>query len=315
MLFGCALFSCVLTANAMKNNSNDPLQNVESKHSPQKVEAPLKFKVDPKTGKVEDSDKGSYLYEFQSLIRDLHEGYGALRDDAQRKLNKIEETLKTPEQFEEHYTSNIYKNNILQKIEQFKENVAVLIDHEILLGKTLTAIYKGNETTPPYMKGFWAGVPNYELLSKSKFITLEKLDFSFTWDERKKVGKHSILLTIDSQISTHIGEDLQDMFWRRDRIEWKLPDTQKEVWKKAKLLYHLAKGTEHELSFDERILLKVTSLMAQDAGKTTKELLKEQMDELISKAKDTYIPLLGQKYLFAKTIMAFQEEVERHRAT
>lgn len=158
-------------------------------------------------------------------------------------------------------------------------------------------------------------VPHYELLSKTRFNKMDKLDFFCIHTPNQfQVGKHSFALQLNHQFSTHgLMEEFQML--RDDKNIWKLTKAQKEIFKKSKLIYHLSTKTEHKLVPKEQLSIKAAQNIAQENQKTVIQLLKEEIDALIFKVEGNYIPKMAPKYFFAKAVMAFCEEVVRHRPT
>lgn len=293
------------------NDPNDPAQQSTSQTtSKTEVQKPLKFKVNPQTGNVEDAE-GSYLIQdYRSCVGNVYEGYGLLRDNAQKELKEVETALgQMAKDSDEYFATQIYKNKLVNKIEKIKKKASDLIELELFLSKVLAEIYKA---TLSLSEGYFVSlsVPNYEILSQRKFCEIEKLDFYY---HHNSPEKNLFELKIPHQLSSF---DLNGEFYLKlgsSPNSNKLQNTQKEIFKKAKLIYHCAAKTEHDLNFQEIFELKTYQQVAQANQKTVIQLLKEHIDDLIFKAEKVYIPQMAPPYKFAKIVMTFCEEVERHR--
>lgn len=313
LLFGGIILPYALSTIAM---DDEIIRKEGSPNTKKAIQQPLKFKVDPQTGNVEDAEESYLIKDYCSVVGDLYTSYSVLKDEARSELKDLEEALsKMSPNSDEHFATGIYRNKLVSKVSKFEKKISDIIEQQAFFRKFLTEIYKG--VTPSNNYGICTPVPNYKLISTTKFNEMESLDFSSSCDPSgiTKLGKHCIELKINCQFSSHdIPSEFYKTLQTSDRDDWKLITIQRVIFAKSKLLYHLSTKTEHKLSPQEWFLLAVTKDIAQENQKTATQILKEEIDELIHKAEGIYIPKLAPKYYFTKAVMAFCEEVERHRA-
>lgn len=313
ILLKCALLSLTLPANAMENNSNNHFQSVESKHSPQKVE-PLMFKIDPKTGTVEDSKEGEgYIYKFQCATRDAHAKYGAQKHEAQKKLDEVEEKLKTmPEDSDASFVTAIHKTTLTHKVAKLEKKTSDILDNEIMLEKYLMEMYKSNCTSN--YSNF--AVPNYEFFLTRPFNTLEKLkeqDFKPAhWLSDKPHTPYYIVQSQVRYVSPSLYNKMENLCQSKELVK-KLLTTQEEMFRKANIAYHVATNTENELNDEDSMVLKKIIEINEVSGKSPVKILREQMEGLIWKVERIYIPAIEQGYRFAKVVIAFEKEIRRYK--
>ena len=143
MILGSMVLASVLSASTMEKID-------ESFKGPSvTTQQPLKFQINRQTGAIEDASGSNLILEFCSAVGDIDAGYGALREEVDREIKKLDQAVEQmPPGSIERFGTQIYRYKFIKKNNKFIRLREDLFEYEPLLQEVLQAIYKSDSVLP-----------------------------------------------------------------------------------------------------------------------------------------------------------------------
>ncbi|MBM3467853.1 MAG: hypothetical protein FJX71_00280 [Alphaproteobacteria bacterium] len=302
-LFSCLSIALVLSSFAQAMEKPD---TSEPATTAPKV---LKFKLNPDTGRFEDAEGSHLIQDYKSVIGDICEGLGALRDETREQIKKVELDLKklTPDS-PERLGAELYLKKLKRKEAKFESKSRDLVDLEETLQTILRAIHTGTSLSYPYVT---LRVFNFELLGATSMGKHDAFMDLFSISRGLEDSSHVLL-----PIPYSLPDEARDILFNLQNIfpAHKLINQQREIFSISEMYAHVL-GVEKALNHTSEMHLRLYEEIAKKSGIPVKLFLEKEMQYLIKKADEILIPQLAPPYYFFKVIEAFLEEAPRHKLT